>query len=318
MKLGEVSVEVPVVQAGMGGGLSGHELAAAVSEAGGLGTIAMVGAPAIESELAAARALTGRPLAVNLLLPFARRSWFQAAAAADVVVTFWGTPRRRVPGCWLHQCGSVEEALEAEAAGADGVILQGVEAGGHVRGKTPALELLERARARLGSGYPMLLAGGIAERSDAVRALESGAAGAVAGTRFLLAEESRAHPEYRRRLLAADRTILTELFGAGWPAPHRVVANAATDRWLDGDGRGPALNRALHHLLAPVARFVPPGAQLSMARAQRPGSRLLGPAAPTVDGPESLLDAGALYAGQSVSRVSEVRPAGELVSALAP
>ena len=202
----------------------------------------MVGAPAIESELERL-ALTGRPLAVNLLLPFARRSWFEAAAEADVVVTFWGTPRRRVPGCWLHQCGSVEEALEAQAAGADGVILQGVEAGGHVAARRRRWSSWSAPALRLGSGYPMLLAGGIAERADAVRAgVGSGRGGR--GNAVPAGRRAPPHPEYRRRLLAADRTILTELFGAGWPAPHRVVANAATDRWLDGDGRGPALNRA--------------------------------------------------------------------------
>ena len=93
-----LGVEMPVVQAGMGGGLSRHELAAAVSEAGGLGTIAVNGAAEIRHELAAARTLTDKPLAVNLLLPFARRDWFAAAAAADVVVTFWGRPKRRTPG----------------------------------------------------------------------------------------------------------------------------------------------------------------------------------------------------------------------------
>src|SRR5690242_4408933 len=131
----------------MGGGLSRHELAAAISEAGGLGTIAVNGAGAIRRELAAGRALTGRPLAVNVLLPFARRNWFAAAADADVVVTFWGRPRRRTGGVWLHQCGSVAEARQAQAAGADGVIVQGVEAGGHVRGTRPALELLARVAA---------------------------------------------------------------------------------------------------------------------------------------------------------------------------
>src|SRR3954452_15948618 len=133
----------------MGGGLSRHELAAAVSEAGGLGTIAVNGADAIERELTAARRLTGRPLAVNLLLPFARRDWFEAASAADVVVTFWGTPRRRTGGTWIHQCGSVAEARAAHAAGADAAIVQGVEAGGHVRGSLPALDLLERAKREL-------------------------------------------------------------------------------------------------------------------------------------------------------------------------
>src|SRR3954453_7416877 len=167
--LERLGVPLPVVQAGMGGGLSRHELAAAVSEAGGLGTIAVNGAEPIRGELAAARALTGRPLAVNVLLPFARRDWFEAAGTADVVVTFWGEPRRRTDGVWLHQCGSVTEARSAQAAGADGVIVQGVEAGGHVRGTTPALQLLEEARRALPAGYPVMLAGGIAER-EGVRA----------------------------------------------------------------------------------------------------------------------------------------------------
>jgi NAD(P)H-dependent flavin oxidoreductase YrpB (nitropropane dioxygenase family) len=316
--LERLKIRTPIVQAGLGGGLSRHELAAAVSEGGGLGTIAVNGAGAIERELMAARALTERPIAVNVLLPFARRDWFAAAAGADVVVTFWGRPRRRVPGTWIHQCGSVEEARAAQAAGADAAIVQGVEAGGHVRGSTPVLELLKRARAALPADFPLLLAGGIAERADVERALEAGASAAVAGTRFLLSEESRAHAEYRRRLLDARETILTELFGFGWPAPHRVVANAATDRWLGGDPRGPALNRALNRLSAPTARYVPASMQARLARAQHPDSRLLSPPGPTDDGPENLLDAGPLYAGETVMRIDEVRPAAAIVADLTP
>jgi nitronate monooxygenase len=333
--LERLGVEAPVVQAGMGGGISRHELAAAVSEAGGLGTIAVNGAAAIRRELAAARALTGRPLAVNVLLPFARRDWFAAAAEADLVVTFWGRPRRRTPGAWLHQCGSVDEASRARAAGADGVIVQGVEAGGHVRGTTPALELLEEVRAALPRDYPVLLAGGIAAREDARAALEAGATAAVAGTRFLLSEESRAHPAYKQRLCDAEETILTDLFGAGWPAPHRVVPNAATDRWLPSAKRrssfpaasrrkderrlvrGPRANRLLNQALAPGARYLPSSLQLRMIRAQRPDSRLLTPAGPTGDAPATLVDAGALYAGQTVSRIEGIRPAAELVRELA-
>lgn len=316
--LERIGVEVPVVQAGMGGGLSRHELAAAVSEAGGLGTIAVNGATAIKGELGAGRALTDRPLAVNLLLPFARRDWFAAAAKADVVVTFWGRPRRRVPGVWIHQCGSVAEARAAHAAGADAAIVQGVEAGGHVRGELPALVLLERARAVLPADFPLLLAGGVAECADVQRALEAGAEAAIAGTRFLLAEESRAHPEYRRRLLDADETILTELFGASWPAPHRVVPNAATAHWLGDDPRGPALNRAINRLTAPGARFAPAALQRRLVLAQRPDGRLLTPAGPTDDGPATLVDAGPLYAGETVARIDDVRPAAELVAALTP
>jgi nitronate monooxygenase len=317
-QLERLGLEVPVVQAGMGGGLSRHELAAAVSEAGGLGTIAVNGADPIRRELARARELTQRPLAVNVLLPFARRDWFAAAAEADVVVTFWGRPRRRTPGFWMHQCGSVAEARAAHAAGADAAILQGVESGGHVRGSLPALELLEQARAALPPDYPLLLAGGIAERKDVARALEAGAAAAVTGTRFLLSEESRAHPAYRQRLLEAGQTILTELFGAGWPAPHRVVANAATDHWLGDDPRGPRLNRALNRLSGPGARYLPPALQQGIAKAQRPASRLLSPQGPTDDGPTTLLDAGPLYAGETIARIDSIRPAADLVGELTP
>src|SRR6187549_2399114 len=109
--LKSLGVEKPIVQAGMGGGLAGRELAAAVSEAGGLGTIGFLAPAGLRSEIAAARRLTDRPLAVNLLLPLARAAHFEAAADADVLVTFWGRPKRRTSRVWIHQCGSVEEAL---------------------------------------------------------------------------------------------------------------------------------------------------------------------------------------------------------------
>src|SRR5439155_12608765 len=141
------------------------ELAAAVSEAGGLGTIGTLDPDTMRSELEAARERTAKPIAANLLLPFARRAHFEAVAGADAVVTFWGRPRRRTDRVWIHQCGSVEEARAATEAGADAVIVQGLEAGGHVRGTLPALELLERVRSAL-PGYPTLLAGGLAEPAD--------------------------------------------------------------------------------------------------------------------------------------------------------
>lgn len=222
----------------------------------------------------------------------------------------------------MHQCGSVEEARAAYGAGADAVIVQGVEAGGHVRcasrdtrGAPTALELLERARAALPPDYPVLVAGGIATRDDVRRALDAGAAGAVAGTRFLLSEESRAHPEYRRRLLDAESTLLTDLFGLGWPAPHRVVPNAATERW---GGAAPPLNRAVNRASASSARYMPATLQHRLVAAQRPGGRLLTPQSATDDGPKSLIDAGPLYAGETVKRIDDVRPAAEIVAALTP
>jgi nitronate monooxygenase len=317
--LERLGVERPVVQAGMGGGLAGHELAAAVSVAGGLGTIGIVDPDALARELAAARELSpGRPVAVNLLLPFARRAHWDVADKADVVVTFWGRPQRRTSAPWIHQCGSVEEAVGARAAGADGVIAQGVEAGGHVRGTLPALVLLERVRGEVGEDYPVLVAGGIADASDVRTAIDAGADAAVLGTRFLMTPESRAAAAYKQRLMESRETVLTELFGAGWPrAPHRVIWNEAAERWLSDDRRGPGWVRALHALTSPALARLPLSLRPALARMQRADRPLLGPLAVTAGGPRNLLDAGPLYAGETVARIHDLRPAGELVGELA-
>lgn len=311
-----LGISAPVVGAGLGGGLSRARLTAAIARAGGLGQLGIMPPPMLEAQVAEHRERSDGPVAVNLLLPFARRAHWEVARRADAVVTFWGRPRRRFEGVWIHQCGSVEEARAAVEAGADGVIVQGVEAGGHVRGTTPALELLDRARAALPSGFPIWLAGGVAERADVEAALAAGAEAVVVGTRFLLSEESHAHPEYKRRLLAAGDTVLTELFGAGWPAPHRVVRNAATERWLSRGDRGPGWVRGLHRVTAPALSRMPVSFVQRAARSQRPGMPLLGPAAATVDDPPSLLDSGPLYAGDCVARIEELLPAGEVVRRL--
>lgn len=298
------------------GSVARHELAAAVSEAGGLGTIAGVRAP-IAAELAAGRRLTGRPIAVNLLLPFVRPGDAEAAAEADAIVTFWGAPRRLAANTWIHQCGSVEEAKAAAAAGADAVIAQGVEAGGHVRGTMPMLELLERVRAAV--NVPVLAAGGIVDADGVSAALDAGAAAAVVGTRFLLSDESRAHPEYKRRCLDAGETILTELFGLGWPdAPHRVIANEATRRWLRDNPRGPRWIRSANRVTAYLASRIPAAVQDRAIRIQRPSQPFLGPQPPADDGPANLLDSGPLYAGMNVAQITDIRPAAELVETLTP
>jgi nitronate monooxygenase len=308
-------LELPIVQAGMGA-VARHELAAAVSEAGGLGTIAGARARSAQ-ELAAARKLTGRPLAVNLLLPFLRSGDVEAAAGADLIVTFWGRPRRLAACAWAHQCGSVEEAKAAQAAGADAVIAQGIEAGGHVRGREGMLALLEQVRAEV--NIPVLAAGGIVNREDVAASLDAGAAAAVLGTRFLLSAESRAHPEYKRRCQLADRTVLTELFGFGWPdAPHRVIPNEATERWLRDGPRCPGWIAAANRLTRRVVVRMPSAVETRALARQRPSIPLLGPQPPTDDGPPGLVQSGPLYAGEGVSRVSDVLPAAELVKQLVP
>jgi len=229
----------------------------------------------------------------------------------------WGRPRRLAAVAWIHQCGSVEEAKAAAGEGADAVIAQGVESGGHVRGTVPALELLERVRAAV--DIPVLVAGGIAERADVAAALEAGAAGVVVGTRFLMSEESHAHPEYKRRCVDARETVLTELFGLSWPdAPHRVIPNAATRRWLTGDARGPAWVRRANQFSRPLAARLPGPLVKRATDAQRPSQPFLSPQPPTDDGPPSLVESGPLYAGETVSRIAGVAPAAALVRELVP
>jgi NAD(P)H-dependent flavin oxidoreductase YrpB (nitropropane dioxygenase family) len=177
--------------------------------------------------------------------------------------------------------------------------------------------LTEQVRAALGPNVSVWLAGGIVNRADVEAALAAGAEAVVVGTRFLMSTESAAHPVYKERLVAADETVLTELFGAGWPAPHRVIPNAATERWLRKDPRGPGWVRRLHRATAPVLSRAPVSVVQRTARQQRPGMPLLGPAAATVDDPVSLLDSGPLYAGVGVARIHDIRPAAEIVAELA-
>jgi len=277
----------------------------------------MMKADAVEWEIRQVRAQTDGPVAANILIPLARRAHWEAASTADIVVTFWGRPKRMTPKPWLHQCGSVDEAIAAQRAGADGVIVQGVEAGGHVRGTEPAPALLERARAALPAGYPVLSAGGIADAADVQERLEAGATAAVLGTRFLMTEESRAHLGYKQRLLEGRETVLTELFGLAWPAPHRVLWNEATERWLAHDRRGPSWVRALNRVTAPLAARTPEDLQARLFRRQSVGLPLLSPMAVTRDLPAKLLDVAPLYAGESVARIHDIRPAGALTRELA-
>lgn len=316
--LERLGIGLPIVQAGMGGGVAGPGLAAAVSEAGGLGTLGMASPGGIARQLAAVRGRTDRPVAVNLLLPFARTAHWQAAADADVVVTFWGNPSRRIRGLWVHQAGSVEEARAAYDAGADAVIVQGVEAGGHVRGSVPALDLLADTRAALPDAYPLLLAGGIADADDVARALAAGAVAAVSGTRFLMSEESGASAGYKARVAAGGDTVLTELFGVAWPGKHRVLPNLATERWLHRDPRGPAAVRLAHRVTRPVFARVPDGLQGWMLRHQRLAVPLYTPVPPTGAAPDRVLETSPLYAGTTAARIGDVPSAAAVVRGLTP
>jgi nitronate monooxygenase len=309
----------------MGGGLAGGALAAAVAKAGGLGTLGL----ALPSQLRTAidhvrTQAPGRAVAVNLLMHFVRRSHVAVCVEEriDVAVLAFGgdrdiVERLRDAGTFVFvMVGTEAAARQAISWGADGLIAQGREAGGHLVGTVPALDFLPQARAAAGQ-RPVFLAGGIATAEDSRAALDVGADGVIAGTRFLMTHEANAHPEYQRRVLDAESTLETTLFGLSWPLRHRVIPNAATRRWCRSDGTAKALPAALNasSRWLSVLGYLDAGA---LIRVQSPRLPIFTPLAPLAGMPESSVDTGALYAGDTALRINEIISAQRAVADLTP
>jgi NAD(P)H-dependent flavin oxidoreductase YrpB (nitropropane dioxygenase family) len=298
-----VGATAPIQLAGMGG-MATPDLVVAVADAGGLGMLGAAGvpAPALEALLDEIGARTRGAFGVNFLMPFLEAPCVEVAARrARVVEFFYGAPDAALIelahaggalASW--QVGSVEEAADAERRGCDLVVVQGTEAGGHVRGRASLLPLLSAALDAV--RVPVVAAGGVATARSLAAVLACGAGAARIGTRFLASSETNAHPAYVKALLdaSAEDTCLTEAFAVPWPdAPHRVLrsAIAAAEALPDGViGEESVGGDAL-----PIPRFsvVPP------TRATT-----------------GHVEAMALYAGESVANVTRVRPAREIVAEL--
>src|SRR5262245_5689250 len=310
-----LEIEHPILAAPMGPDLSGAELVAAVSNAGGLGILQaqFCSPPEFREEIRRVRALTGKPFGVNLLLHFPVEDHVAVCLEERVPVLsfFWGDPTPYVQRAHsagvkvFHQVGSVSEAEHAAAAGVDVIIAQGGEAGGHVAGEVSTLALVPRVVDAV-APRPVAAAGGIADARGVVAVLALGAQAAVLGTRFLASAESRAHSHYKQRLLAASEgdTVRTILFGHGWPnAPHRTLRTTFVEQWLGKEARGqesradePAVGRTVvGGQPMPVLRFMglPPNRDAS--------------------GDIESMD---LLAGQGLGLVGEIKPAGEIVREL--
>jgi NAD(P)H-dependent flavin oxidoreductase YrpB (nitropropane dioxygenase family) len=309
----------------MGGGLAGAPLAAAVAKAGGLGTLGLTTPAQLRTSIDRVRAeAPGRAVAVNLLSPFTRRRHVDVCvdARVDVVVVAFGGDRRLVEhlrdaGIFVFvMVGTEGQARDAVGWGADGLIAQGREAGGHLVGTVPALDFLPQACAVAGD-RPVFLAGGIATSADTRAALDAGASGVIAGTRFLLTHESNAHPEYQRRVINADKTFETTLFGLSWPLRHRVVPNAATRQWCHSDGSAKALPAALNSSSRALAvlGYLDAGA---LMRLQSSGRPLFTPLAPLAGMPDSWVDRAALYAGETALRIDQITSAQQALADLIP
>ena len=246
----EFGLRVPLASAGMAFvGLP--ELASAVSNAGALG---VYGAspeppPVLAARLEALNEATTGPFGVDFIVATSPFGTFTtqdhiAIAAANrvpVVVFHWNLPtadwvaQLHAAGSKVFiQTGDVATALQGVALGVDGVIAQGRSAGGHNRNAAIAtLRVVDNLRRALPRKIFILAAGGISDGHALVRAIRAGADGGWAGTVFVAAEESFAHPGYKARLVAAKSprdTTFTTVFGPEFPdAQQRVLRNRATE-----------------------------------------------------------------------------------------
>lgn len=299
-----VGCTAPIQLAGMPM-IASPELAGAVSNAGGLGMVggARLTPEALGQLLDAVAAHTQRPFGVNFIMHFFHDPACVevAAAKARVVEFFYAAPRadlvelaHRAGALVSWQVGSRDEAVAAEQAGCDFIIAQGIEAGGHVRGRIGLLPLLGEVLDAV--ACPVLAAGGIGNARALAAVLAAGAAGARIGTRFVAATESGAHPRYVEQLLAASAldTVYTEAFSVMWPnAPHRVLRSCiAAAEAIEDEIVG---HLELPDGTLPLLRFaVPTPSRFTTGH----------------------IEAMALYAGESVSAVTRVQPAATILNEL--
>jgi len=244
-----LNIRHPIVLGGMAGSTS-VPLVAAVSNAGGLGTLGIARTPAeqIPTDIAAIRDATKGAFGVNFLLFLARDAAIDAAldARPPVFSAAWARAdqdlralfgRAHAAGSMvMYMAGTVPEALRAQAAGADVIVAQGTEGGGHV-GWMASMAVLPMIVDAVGS-TPVLAAGGIADGRGLAAALALGAQGALLGTRFLATKESPLHPHFKQAVVDSDGhdTVLTEIPDIArdnvWPgAMARSRRNAFIERW---------------------------------------------------------------------------------------
>jgi enoyl-[acyl-carrier protein] reductase II len=219
-----LGIEHPVMLAGMGG-VSYHRLVAAVSEAGGFGTLgaAAMSSAQMEAEIRGVRELTEKPFGVDLLAALPQRMIADAKkvveGGASLFVAGLGVPRDVI--AVLHDgnvlvasmCGKVRHAIAAVEAGCDFVIAQGTEAGGHT-GTIATMPLVPQIVDAVGERTPVVAAGGIFDGRGLAAALSLGADGVWLGTRFIATPEARAVDGYKEALLGAheDDTVISRGF----------------------------------------------------------------------------------------------------------
>jgi NAD(P)H-dependent flavin oxidoreductase YrpB (nitropropane dioxygenase family) len=294
-----VGIEHPVVSAGMGGGHTSGELIGRVSEAGGLGVIGASFVPAdeVREMTVRARELTAKPIGINLLLHATEERVDEVLELRpEVLSTAWPRDNQDLAAIFakahehgilvMHMVPRVEDAVRAAEAGADVVVAQGSEGGGHVGEIGTAVIVRQVVKAV--SPVPVLAAGGFADGAGLAAALALGADGVLLGTRFLATVEAPVPHAYKQAVVASagDDTIVTTvgdtLSGRDWPgAWARVRRTRFVEEWL---GREPELRRRREEVWD----------RLDAAEESDP-------------------DYGLMWIGQAAGLVDSVLPAGEIV-----
>ncbi len=290
-------LEYPIVSAPMGS-VAGGRLAAAVSNAGALGLIGggYGDSEWLRSELSTVRSKTTRPWGVGLITWHATQEILELALSYEphTFMLSFGDPRPFVPaikeaGCTLIcQVQDVEDGRAAKAAGADIIVAQGTEAGGH--GADQSTLPLVPAVVDAVAPTPVLAAGGIADGRGLAAALMLGAQGALMGTRFYATTEALGHESAKEHIVAAKGrdTERTRVFDVvrqhAWPQPYtgRAIRNPFMEHW---EGREDDLGVALDEVIS--------GFQAAVRNAD--------------------FDTAMIWAGEGVDLISDVAPAGELV-----
>ena len=249
-----LGIEQPVIQGGMAW-IADAALASAVSEAGGLGIISAMNAGAdwVRGQIRECRARTARPFGVNVMLMSPHAAEVAAMLAEErvpVITTGAGSPGRYMQA-WkeagikvLPVVASTAFAKLAERAGADAVIAEGCESGGHI-GELTTMALVPQVVDAV--HIPVVAAGGIADGRGLAASLALGACGVQMGTRFLVAKECRVSEEYKKKILEA-KDISTVVTGRRLGHPVRAIKTAYTVRYARAESDENFSDQALEEL----------------------------------------------------------------------
>lgn len=260
-----LGITYPIIQGGMAW-VAEHHLAGAVSAAGGLGLIGAASAPAewVRSEIRKVREMTDRPFGVNIMLmsPYAAEvAQVVAEEKVPVVTTGAGNPEPFMP-MWkeagvkvIPVIASVSLARRMERLGADAVVAEGCESGGHI-GETTTMNLVPQVVDAV--KIPVIAAGGIADGRQMAAAFMLGAEGVQVGTRFVASKEALVHENYKNRVVKAGDTD-TVVTGRSHNHPIRSLRNSMTREYLKMENAGRSFEELEQITLGGLRRAVQEG-----------------------------------------------------------